>query len=529
MKSPTLSNLGTDTDASPQSVPSLDEIARCTSVLESIVSDDTILARIPADARNRLMKAVGQVTMPDRKSIRRLRREQRRLEKEALRNADRSSRETTTLRTVRRSAFFVAPQRLIGDLATHSERKLEIPDTCYICKAEFTLMHHFYDSLCPVCAALNYEKRFQTAPLDGQVAVITGARLKIGYQAALMMLRAGARVIVTTRFPKDAAMRYAKEADFPVWRERLQIYGLDLRHSPSVEIFARYLESTTDRLDILINNAAQTVRRPPGFYAHLMAFEEIPFGDLADDARSVLADYERCTIRLGHTEIDPEIEAGTGWIAEWHKQKLPTPIGVIAAAQLSQIPYTCDETGVRDSELFPVGRLDADLQQVDLRRMNSWRMTLADVPTAELIEVQLVNAIAPFVLCAKLKPLMLRQKTGQKHIVNVSAMEGKFTRYTKTDKHPHTNMAKASLNMMTLTSARDYAQDGIFMNAVDTGWVTDEDPAEITARKQRDYDFQPPLDIVDGAARIMDPVFSGINTGNHVWGNFLKDYLPTEW
>ena len=146
-----------------------------------------------------------------------------------------------------------------------------------------------------------------------------------------------------------------------------------------------------------------------------------------------------------------------------------------------------------------------------------------------MLEVQLVNAVAPFILCSKLKPLILRQRTNEKHIVNVSAMEGKFNRHTKTDKHPHTNMAKAALNMMTLTSARDYAASGIFMNAVDTGWVTDEDPIEFSARKQQEHDFQPPLDIVDGAARVCDPFFSGLITGKHSWGNFLKDYFPTEW
>src|SRR5690606_125763 len=185
--------------------------------------------------------------------------------------------------------------------------------------------------------------------------------------------------------------------------------------------------------------------------------------------------------------------------------------GLTHAPELSQLPLLPEEREAQPT-LFPMGRLDQDRQQIDLRERNSWRMLMADVPTVELLEVQLINAVAPFILNARLKPLMLRTPNRDKHIVNVSAVEGQFYRNAKTTRHPHTNMAKAALNMMTRTSATDYHNDGIHMNAVDTGWVTDEDPEPVAARKTRVHRFHPPLDIVDGAARIVDPIIHGMNT-----------------
>jgi NAD(P)-dependent dehydrogenase (short-subunit alcohol dehydrogenase family) len=377
---------------------------------------------------------------------------------------------------------------------------------CYVCKQKFTRQHFFYAQLCLRCGDLNYRKRSSSADLTGRVALVTGARVKIGYATALRLLRAGAQVIATTRFPHDAARRYSQEPDCSCWRDRLQIYGLDFRHLPTLERFAAHLSADYPALDILINNAAQTVKRPPAYYAHLLPYERAPVSELPPEQRALL---ER-----GLAVLPPP-----AFILS--EPDFPTLLpGVPTALALS-------EQAAGEADFFPPGAYDEHQQQLDLRPANSWSSRLDEIDLTEFLEVQLVNVTAPFLLVSRLRPLMCRSAFTQRFIVNVSASEGQFAQI-KTGTHAHTNMAKAALNMLTHTTAADLAGDGIVMNSVDPGWISQQTPVTDLASWEEQQRLLP-LDLIDAAARVCDPIFTAICTGQAAVGTFYKDYQPASW
>ncbi len=373
---------------------------------------------------------------------------------------------------------------------------------CYVCKVRYTEVDAFHHQLCPACAARNRERRDARADLTGRAALLTGGRAKIGMYVALRLLRDGAHTTITTRFPRDAARRFAAMPDSGDWLHRLRIVGVDLRDPGQVVALADAV-AARGPLDILINNAAQTVRRSPSAYAPLAAAEAAPLP--AGPAPEVLS--------LAPGGVRGVV--GDGTPGHW----TPTPQ---ALAEMALTAGSASPERVAARRAIDAGGLVPDLQPV-----NSWVQTVDQVDPVEMLEVQLCNMTAPFILVGRLRGALAAAPARRRYIVNVSAMEGQFSRGYKGPGHPHTNMAKAALNMLTRTSANELREEGILMTSVDTGWITDERPHPTRARLAGEG-FHAPLDLVDGAARVYDPIVRG-ERGEDLYGCFLKDYEPAPW
>ncbi|MFC3964989.1 SDR family NAD(P)-dependent oxidoreductase [Nocardia jiangsuensis] len=374
---------------------------------------------------------------------------------------------------------------------------------CYICKQRYTRVDAFYHQLCPECAARSHAKRDAGADLTGKRALLTGGRAKIGMYIALRLLRDGAHTTITTRFPNDAVRRFSAMEDSADWLHRLRIVGIDLRDPGQVIALADDV-AAQGPLDILINNAAQTVRRTAGAY-------------------SALVDAESAPLPSGPRPDVMTLSSGV--------QKHPTALTAALAPELTaaDVAELALVAGSATPERIARGvAIDAGGLVPDITHTNSWVQTVAEVETTELLEVQLCNSVAPFILVSRLRPAMAAAAARRKYVVNVSAMEGQFSRGYKGPGHPHTNMAKAALNMLTRTSAKEmFETDRILMTAVDTGWITDERPHHTKIRLAEEG-FHAPLDLVDGAARVYDPIVRG-ESGDDLYGCFLKDYEPSPW
>ena len=386
---------------------------------------------------------------------------------------------------------------------------------CYICKQRYHQVDAFYHQLCPACAELNHSRRDARTDLTGRRALLTGGRAKIGMYIALRLLRDGAHTTITTRFPHDAVRRFAAMPDSADWLHRLRVVGIDLRDPAQVVALADSV-AARGHLDILINNAAQTVRRSPGSYAALAAAESAPLPEGPLPELEFLGGHEASSKAHPAALTGDATHHGLG---ELGGSPALTPHALTALALTSG---SASPERIAASTAIDAGGLVPDLAPV-----NSWSQRVHEVDALELLEVQLCNVTAPFVLVSRLRAAMAASPFPRRYVVNVSAMEGVFNRGYKGAGHPHTNMAKAALNMLTRTSSEDMFADGILMTSVDTGWITDERPHP-TKMRLADEGFHAPLDLVDGAARVYDPIVRG-ELGEDLYGCFLKDYAPIAW
>ncbi|CAA0128592.1 Uncharacterised protein [Mycolicibacterium vanbaalenii] len=444
--------------------------------------------------------AVRRATAAIFKSVKKARRHAKR---DAVAAADRAVIAATATGAPGRIDDETAGLPLVSTAAGATAGTLLRSRACYICKNHHTVVDAFYHQLCPACATLNRAKRDARTDLTGKRALLTGGRAKIGMYIALRLLRDGAHTTITTRFPNDAVRRFAAMDDSADWLHRLRIVGIDLRDPAQVVALADNV-AAQGPLDILINNAAQTVRRAPGSYAALVEAERTPPAELADVD---VVTFDRVS--------DAHPAALAGSLAEHPDPHAVTELALTARSASPE--RIAAGTAIDAGGLLP-----------DTAAVNSWTQRVHEVDPMELLEVQLCNQTAPFILVSRLRPVMAASPARRTYVVNVSAMEGQFSRAYKGPGHPHTNMAKAALNMLTRTSAAEMLeQDGILMTAVDTGWITDERPHP-TKLRLADEGFHAPLDLADGAARVYDPIVRG-EAGEDLHGCFLKDYAPANW
>ena len=436
----------------------------------------------------------------------------------------------SVLKKLRETKKFLKKKRKLEQIKKNKEieEKFKNFSKCYICKEKFTLdnIHKFYGNLCTKCGDHNYSYRTLQLDLSGRIAIVTGGRVKIGYYISTKLLSYGCKVIITTRFPKDSLFKYQQDPDYEKWKDNLIIYPIDFRIFESTIKFINYIKENFTHIDILINNAAQTLRRTSSYYNYLLPIET---KEVNKENDKIIVKEDYVSIQNSNPKIlDNKPEILNSLIPSENRKNSDfqeiLPLSVIT----SQIK-------IMEEKYQPsVTMMGSDGQPYDFAGgKNSWNFEFDEIPFQEFTEVQIINAWTPYYLCAKLKPLMEKSPFQDKYIVNVTAVEGMFNHYKRTT-HVHTNMAKAALNMFTRTCGKYLKNIGIYMTCVDTGWVNymdemtkliDENEKELFENKFTNI----PLDELDGAMRVLQPIIEGIKNKNYLYGILLKNYTTSVW
>ena len=430
--------------------------------------------------------------------------------------------------------FLQKKRKKLKDKNQNNEKQKVIFKNCYICKEKFGLdnIHSFYGNLCKKCGDYNYSFRTMKLDFTGRIAIVTGGRVKIGYYIATKLLSYGAKVLITSRFPKDALFKFQKDPDYEKWKNNLVVYPIDFRIFESTIKFVQFINDNFPHVDILINNAAQTIRRTASYYKYLLPIETKDLNK-EDDKKIIKNDF----VNLQNQLKEGEKEQNSAKSKTEIKNALISLMDNKSKEYQEILPLSVIASQIRimEEKSQPhVTVMGGDGQPYDFSKgKNSWNFEFDEIPFQEFTEVQIINTWTPYYLCVKLKPLMMQSPFPDKYIVNVTSVEGIFNHY-KRSSHVHTNMAKAALNMFTRTCGSYLKDIGIYMTCVDTGWVSpmNEMNSLLDKDKKNSYENEfvnVPLDELDGAMRVLHPIIEGIKNKNYLFGILLKDYVKSPW
>ncbi|KAF8078304.1 hypothetical protein FPV67DRAFT_1603874 [Lyophyllum atratum] len=410
------------------------------------------------------------------------------------------------------SSSLVPPARRKEDQKQHKSSK------CYICLFLLTSAHPLYPALCVPCGNFNTASSALSLPpqfnLISKTALVTGARVNLGYHVALRLLRCGCSVVITTRYPHDAEVRYLAESDSEAWKDRLCIVGADFRTAKDVfalvgVVKGRLRDWGTEKLDLLINNAAQTLTD--------QAETEVKSGEREQQLR--LQGTGNLVIDAGY---QPRLRGGIGAIKyDFHDHH-----------HIDGLPSVDDTTKAV---------LDEENRELIKPVKSSWTQKLNEIPYEDVISAHSINTFVPLILMRELLPIMSLPSVSPSpspssasakpsaYIINVSSREGipecRPSHRAKAGHHVHTNMSKAALNMLTETEAGEaWRSARVAVNSVDPGYMSaDPEWMEMSGLSDKNC----PIGWEDGAARVLWPVAMG-EKGTPVWGRFLKHFQTVD-